>query len=250
MYSVMRRVKETKQPRGGYIKPKDFKVFELDDGKVLFDEENIQAGLIGLAVDYLTRLTMGSSLENTFRISLRGASNVKESGYAKELLNEIHGLDDKSIENTCKLVGFDVAFRSGISGYKPVHTIHPDSYTISNIRTMVERSMTFINNYGPIVKDGFTFEGGYTNIISSGDGDFLTHNTLWDFKVSKKEPTNKHTLQLLIYYLMGLHSIHNEFQEVDKIGIFNPKLNKVYVLEIKDIPSETITEVSKDVIGY
>ncbi|MEM5591945.1 hypothetical protein AAHH67_09775 [Niallia circulans] len=72
MYSVMRRVKETKQPRGGYIKPKDFKVFELNDGKVLFDEENIQAGLIGLAVDYLTRLTMGSSLENTFRISLRG----------------------------------------------------------------------------------------------------------------------------------------------------------------------------------
>ncbi|MEM5591946.1 hypothetical protein AAHH67_09780 [Niallia circulans] len=110
--------------------------------------------------------------------------------------------------------------------------------------------MTFINNYGPIVKDGFTFEGGYTNIISSGDGDFLTRNALWDFKVSKNEPTNKHTLQLLIYYLMGLHSIHDEFQEVDKIGIFNPKLNKVYVREIKDIPSEIITEVSKDVIGY
>lgn len=49
---------------------------------------------------------------------------------------------------------------------------------------------------------------------------------------------------------MGLHSIHDEFQEVDKIGIFNPKLNKVYVREIKDIPSEIITEVSKDVIGY
>ncbi|MEY8345885.1 hypothetical protein [Niallia circulans] len=250
MYSVMRRVKDTKQPRGGYIKPKDFKVFELNDGKVLFDEENIHAVLIGLAVEYLTRFTMGTSLENTFRISLRGASNVKESSYAKELLNEIHGLDDKSIDSTCKLVGFDVAFRSGISGYKPVHTIQPDSSTISNIRIMVERSMTFINNYGPIVKDGFTFEGGYTNIISSGDGDFLTRNTLWDFKVSKNEPTNKHTLQLLIYYLMGIHSIHDEFQEVDKIGIFNPKLNKVYILDIKDIPSETIVEVSKDVIGY
>ena len=48
---------------------------------------------------------------------------------------------------------------------------------------MVLRSLAFIENYGPIIKDGFTFEGGYTDIVSSGDGDYLTENTLWDFKV-------------------------------------------------------------------
>jgi hypothetical protein len=33
--------------------------------------------------------------------------------------------------------------------------------------------------------DGFTFEGGYTDTVSKGDGDLTTADTLWDFKVSK-----------------------------------------------------------------
>ena len=32
----------------------------------------------------------------------------------------------------------------------------------------------------------------YTETVSAGDGDFLTSDTLWDFKVSKSKPTNKH----------------------------------------------------------
>ena len=115
---------------------------------------------------------------------------------------------------------------------------------------MVERSASFLKEFGPIVKDGFTFEGGYTQIVTSGDGDFLTQSTLWDFKVSKKEPTNKYTLQLLMYYLMGSHSIHEEFQSVEELGIFNPRLNKVYLLNINEIPSEVIHRVASEVIGY
>lgn len=250
MVSVTQRLSKVKQPRGGYIKPKDFNTIELNDAIDLYEEENIHSTLMGLAVDYLTRFTMGTSLEKAFKISLRGALRVNESDYAEELLNGISGLDDTSIENACKLVGFDTAFRAGITSYKPVHTIQPDFFTISNIRNMVERSRGFNDNYGPIVKDGFTFEGGYTGLISSGDGDFLTKTTLWDFKVSKKDPTNKNTLQLLIYYLMGVHSIHSEFKQIENLGIFNPRLNKVYLLPISTISSEIINEVNTTVIGY
>ncbi|MEB9970344.1 hypothetical protein P4K82_01870 [Bacillus cereus] len=250
MVSVTQRLSKVKQPRGGYIKPKDFNTIELNDGIDLYEEENIHSTLIGLAVDYLTRFTMGTALEKAFKISLRGALRVNESDYAEELLNGISGLDDTSIENACKLVGFDTAFRAGIASYKPVHTIQPDFFTISNIRTMVERSRGFNDNYGPIVKSGFTFEGGYTELISSGDGDFLTETTLWDFKVSKKDPTSKNTLQLLIYYLMSVHSIHSEFKQIENLGIFNPRLNKVYLLPISTISSEIINEVNTTVIGY
>nr|WP_240519858.1 hypothetical protein [Bacillus thuringiensis] len=147
-------------------------------------------------------------------------------------------------------MGFDTAHRAGIASYKPVEHIQPDFATISNIRNMVKRSRIFNDNFGPIVKDGFTFEGGYTQLISSGDGDFLTETTLWDFKVSKKDPTNKNTLQLLIYYLMGVHSIHSEFEQIEKLGIFNPRLNKVYLLAISAISDEIINDVNTTVIGY
>ena len=79
-----------------------------------------------------------------------------------KLVDAVIGLDDNSIINACKLAGFDVARRAGVAAYRPVETILPDHETISNIRIMVERSASFLKEFGPIVKDGFTFEGGYT----------------------------------------------------------------------------------------
>ncbi len=60
----------------------------------------------------------------------------------------------ESVNNVCKLVGYDVCFRAGIMGYKPVEEINPDSDTIGNIVIMIERSLTFWKEYGPIIKDG------------------------------------------------------------------------------------------------
>jgi len=250
MASVTHRIKEISQPRGGYLKPKEFKVEALNDNAEMYPEENISGSLVGLSVDYLTRYSMGTPLEDAFQVSLWGATKIGELDYALQLLAQISGLDDKSIANACKLTGYDVCFRAGVMWYKPVQDIAPDLATISNIRTMVKRSVAFWKRYGPIVKDGFTFEGGYTEIITSGDGDFLTADTLWDFKVSNKPPTNVNTLQLLVYYIMGQHSIHKEFRNIKKIGFFNPRLGQVYTLDVSSISPEIIRDVSSNVIGY
>lgn len=257
MSSVTRRIKEIKQPRGGYLTPKQFNVYEYNDGIVLNENENIHTSIVGLCVDYLTRFMLGNTVEDAFRISLKGALQLdmingkKQNIYkAKSLADSIKGLDDESIASACQLCGYDVVFRAGVAGYKPVETILPDEDTISNIRIMVNRSLNFIKDYGPIILDGFTFEGGYTETVDAGDGDFLTNDTLWDFKVSKSEIKNQHTLQILMYYLMGIHSIHEVFQDIKKLGIYNPRLNKVYTLEISTIPEEIINEVGDYVIGY
>lgn len=250
MYSVTQKATLVKQPSGGYINPTQFTVTNLNDQTELYKVENINAGLVGLAVDYMTRYLMGTVVENAFKISLLGASVVNQISDAQRLLNTIKGLDDVSITCACKLTGYDVCFRAGIIRFRPVDGIIPDAQTISNIRTMVIRSVEFLKQYGPIIKNGFTFEGGYTNLICAGDGDFLTVDTLWDFKVSNKRPTRINTLQLLMYYLMGMHSKHEEFYSVKQIGIFNARLNNVYLLETSEISKETINEVSKEVIGY
>lgn len=262
MYSVTKRISMIKQPYGGYLNKKQFDIIAIDDGIILNETENIHGSLVGLAVDYLTRFMMGTSVEEAFKISLQGAmcldlflnSVTGKKGIAlknaQKLLKGIKGLDDESISNACKLVGYDVCFRAGIIGYRPVEEINPDFNTIRNIVVMVQRSLVFWERYGPIIKDGFTFEGGYTDIISSGDGDYLTKDTLWDFKVSKDEPKSKYTLQLLVYYLMGCHSIHPEFDKIEKLGIFNPRKNKVYLAKISMISPEVMEKVSREVIGY
>lgn len=138
----------------------------------------------------------GASAQESFEISLRGASNIGEDALAAKLLAEVKGLDDRSITNAIKLTRFDVYYRAGL-GYKPVSEIKPDQATIQNVRTMVERSLHFLEVYGPKLLDGFTFEGGYTDTVSRGDGDLTTADTLWDFKVSKAKVKKEYTLKYL-----------------------------------------------------
>lgn len=49
MVSVTQRIKQIKQPRGGYLPVKTFTVTTLDDGQVLNPEESIAASLVGTA---------------------------------------------------------------------------------------------------------------------------------------------------------------------------------------------------------
>lgn len=250
MYSVTQRIANIKQPRGGYLPARMFQQTQLHDNEVLNEVENVSPNLVGLAVDYLTRFLTGTPLNSAFSISLSGATIIRQEVKARKLLSKITGLDAESIICACKLCGFDVCCRASVSSYKPIEEINPDSDTIYNIKVMVERSIKFFKKYGPVVKEGLTFQGGYTDIISTGDADFMTEDTLWDFKVSKSELKSKYTLQLLVYYVMGMHSIHNDYKKIKNLGLFNPRLNKVYILSIDKIESNLIVEVEKDVIGY
>ena len=71
-----------------------------------------------------------------------------------------------------------------------------------------------------------------------------------DFKVTKSKPTNKHTLQLLMYWIMGQHSGKPEYKNLTNLGIFNPRLNTVYLLDMGNVSAKTIADVEKNVICY
>ena len=83
MSSVTQRIKEIKQPRGGYIKPSQFKLQKIDDEKILNEQENVHASVIGMAVDYLTRFVMGADILEAFKISCKGAK-VAESMFKQK----------------------------------------------------------------------------------------------------------------------------------------------------------------------
>jgi hypothetical protein len=257
MTTVTRRIKEVKQPRGGYINPKAMEVRQLEDGKPTpldHTAENIHASLVGLAVDYLTRLANGAEPRDAFAISLHGASLL---GYAvlARATADVDSLapgrvDAAAISAACRLSGFDVAFRAGPLMYNPNAQTDPDTVTAEHIAVMVERSLAFFREYGPVTLDGFTFPGGYTDTVTSGDGDFLTAETVWDFKVSVTGPTKDHTLQLLMYCLMGQRSGQPQFDAIRHLGVFNPRLNTVYRVALANITAEVVAEVACDVIGY
>ncbi len=276
--SVKGRIDSIKQPRGGYIKPSGFIPIELHDSITLNEEENIHSSIIGMVVDYLTRFALGTDIEDAFRISIQGALMANTFGIndamtvANDLLHRIEGLDDDSIVSACKLVSFDVWKRNIIAARtaKGYSEINPDRATIENVQALINRSIAFFKIVGPIIKDGFTFEpvkpnervyekmiqsgkgtyGGYTPTVETGDGDFLTADTLWDFKVSKTKPTNKQTLQLLMYWIMGQHSGQDIYKGITRLGIFNPRLNTAFLINVSSISSSVIKAVEDEVICY
>ena len=249
MTNVLSRIKQIQQPRGGLINPKELETIKFEDDLVLFPE-CISPMSMGLMIDYLTRWQLSGDKEEAFSISISGGRRVNREVECYELLDNITGLDDNSLLNAYKLTSFDSYARSNY-----VLTIDYDSYsldgpTCDNIRIMVGRSLNFLDNYGPVRAFGFDFEGGYSNVIDSGDGDFLTEDTLWDFKVSIKPPTKDHTLQVMTYYVMGLHSYSSRFDNIHKIGIFNPRLNTAYILDVDQVSQEIIEFIENEVICY
>ena len=275
MASVLNRAKAVKQPRGGFIKLSEFKRTLFQDGRELNESENIHGNVIGLAVDYLSRILIGSAPEDAFFISLEGAKNAENNGIknakkiAANFLSDIKGNDDSSIISACKLVTFDTWFRNPAYAFESTgyEDTNPDPATVENIHILLDRCLSFFKEYGPVTANGFTFGGsdaadeyefescgnpmgGYTFVVSTGDGDFLTSDTLWDMKVSKSAPTSQHTLQLLMYWIMGQHSGKKMFHGIKKIGIFNPRLNVVYQLDISDVSPSVIKEVEDYVICY
>ncbi len=253
MLSVTQRIRTVSQPRGGFLPVNSLEKRYYRDGKTInTTSPSYQAysNIQGMAVDYLTRFMCGFPAEKAFCVSLAGAEKVNDSERAHSILNSVKGLDYDSIIAACKLSGYDVAYRRGPAFYSSVENIYPDRTIIDNIEIMVKRGVKFLLKQGEVKDVGFTFEGGYTHLVSSGDGDFLTSDGLWDFKTSLHDPNSAETLQILMYYAMAVHSQNRAYTHINKIGLFNPLKNILYFIPVEKLQDEVMMEICHDVIGY
>lgn len=256
MPSVTQIVGTAHQPRKGYLPLSKFDAIEITDDRTVVGNYNIHPSIVGLAVDYGTRLMQGAPPREVFDVALRGANLVNANQVAEELISELEknystdeGICSRGIAVICKLSGFDAAFRAGYKAYKPVSEIGPDDQTIADIQTLIARTVEFFEEFGPVVDSGFTFSGGYSDNIDAGDADYLTKDTIWDLKVRKAEPNKNSTLQVLLYYLLSLKSDQAEFKDVTKVGIYNPYLQRAWVVSVLDLDESMLNDVQVNVLG-
>lgn len=249
MVSVTQRIKQVKQPRGGFLPPKIFNVQDLPIVKELNPVENLHPTTIGLVVDYMSRGVLENNFVDAFKISFLGAALQNKEEEALTLLSKITDLSDTSLTAASLLVSYDAMFRAGVESQPLEDRIILDKDTLENLRVMIERTIDFFKKFGPVTATETTFEGAYTDIVSAGDGDFLTKYTIWDMKVSKAKITSAHTLQILMYYLLAKKSKKPMYADVENLGFFNPRLNTVYTLPVKEVSSDILKIVSEDILG-
>lgn len=267
--SVTSRIKSAKQPWGGYLRPRDMAV-ESDSFELYYsiDEEKVAPSIVGMGTDYLTRLFLfPGKPEVAFAISSVGAKIAKEEPAFGRLLEEVRSLaapltkpggtipydDAVSLARLSLIIStFDVYYRSPLSARYPWTEIEPGVEASENAFQMAAWSADKLrlaaagHDYPDTL---ITFNGGYTDLISDGDADYLAGGTLWDMKVSTRPPTSKDTLQLLVYWRMALHS-EEGYGDIHSVGILNPRLWSVYTYELSNLPEDTVRILDKEIIGY
>src|SRR5699024_8151200 len=120
MTSVTGRINEVKQPYGGYLPIRNMTVETYDDGEVLNEKENIAPTLVGLTVDYLTRVVLGENEYEAFEISFRGLSIAERLNMRIETKPTFipNDLSDESIINAVILANYDSIYRAGPIFYR------------------------------------------------------------------------------------------------------------------------------------
>lgn len=278
MGSVSSVARYTKRP-SRFLTLSDFDVELFDDSRAVFDENKEvffvpelysyyydgfpdelpnTASTIGLVVDYMSRFLKTGDKELAFEIPIRGSKGlgVLSQVVASYLLDRITGLNEESIIYASKLVQCDAICRASYQScldreniMKNLDVAMPNEAMVNNTLVFIERTLEFYDKLGDI-SFGFTMPDAYTDIIQAGDGDFMTIDTVFDLKTSKRKPLPAQCLQVLIYYLMGRRSSNDDFKTITKIGFFNPRLNAAYTLKVDQIDPKILNEIDRDVIGY
>lgn len=251
---VWKVARELEQPAGGFLNPHAMSEYELDNNDELYscEMENVSGGEMGMAVDYLTRYQLTGNLNEAFAISLKGAEKIGKLETAEKLLEKIHDLDDESVLAAIELSSFDVVIRNPMAyvngGWNPARNVSDE--TIKNIQIMIKRCLQLFDEYGPVTGYELVFPGAYTDNVSSGDADYMTADTLWDIKTTKADINIDETFQLLLYYLLSQHSELDQYKAIKKVGIYNPRLNKVHIISVDDIDKRILSYINRFVIGY
>ena len=275
MSSVTARIKEVNQPFGGYLQNKLFMSKQFNGNKEVKPLSSKYYSMVqGTMVDNLVRVACGFNKLEVFKLSIGGAmlvdkammgfipnyNGVRAVNSDHKLINGITGLDDDSLHCAFRLVELEGCHRNldnvlKIDVYSLLELCDYSEFNVmaDNVRVMVDRTVKFIGSFGNAPKfSGLTFEGGYTSTVNSGDCDYVIGDTLVDLKCSiSKYMRSDWSLQLVMYYIMGLHSKKSEiFGNVKKLCIFNAVHNKSYTLDINKIDDKTMYIVSKFVLGY
>ena len=248
---VTTRIRLVSQPPEGLLPLSLFDRVGLADRMGLHPRsmETVPPDLAGLYVDYMTRVAMGTPVRVAFHVPLLGARLVGQGEYAESLLSRVTDFSPASARAACLLLDFDAASRRG-----PQYCVRGAWFRMMR-RISISRvwwpgrvpfSTSMVRSCGTVS----TSRAGYTDRITSGSGDFLTADTLWDFKVSSYRPNPMYTLQLLVYWRMGLHSVHDEYRMVRRLGFFNPRRDEVWLLDVDRIDDRLVDWTDHELIGY
>ena len=250
--TVTSRIASIVPPKGGYV-PISLMRETVTDEPMLTVPPTLRTDVVGQCVQYYATLLYTGDTSKATEVSRMGIMRMTEE-QREDYLDLCHRLKTEDDERRrigimYAISSYDELFRSGRFTKGPVGPdIGGDEADV--LLEASKRVVAFMARH-PVTGIEVTFPGAYTDCICAGDADILCEDCLWDVKVSKYLPTRDNLLQVLVYYLMGMHSNErSKYEDVERIGIYNPLLGREDTVELSDISEDVKEEVRRKVIGY
>ena len=277
MVPVTAWTRKVKQPRGGYLPVKSMRVERFDDGRELHPNENLSAGTVGTAVDYLSRVLSGHDAKEVFALPLAGAEKLDKTYFANKYLSEVIMFADDGdicpelIRAGVNLSRFDVVFKTGNAKYLSAlnGAVVIDDETVENIEIMLSRILAFRKRNGlldakAIPVQSIAFPGLTGEDRLCGEIDILGESSLWDCKAMSTKLRATYTAQLLAYYVMlydmgGMRCSEcvrlgglNPITQTDGdflLGFFNPRENAEYSILVSQLDPVMFEKLEADMVN-
>lgn len=228
-------------------------VDELDG--VIYTYRLTEIGFTRYIVVSLSQIMLGSPKEIVFDIPISVAESISKSDYEfiKNKLDKISSIpiNDESIISAYYIAYYFEGHRTiekpGVDAYRNVDISELSTDDIADIRGMILRTVQFFrNNESHLIDFERIYRAESHDLITYIGADFITQNTMWCLKTSKKEPNTREFLQLLTHYISGVFykGDVDTFKDIENIGIYNIRLNKTYTIPLSDIPYEVAYYIS------
>ncbi len=248
MASLIKQIRTSIQPHGGYIPISAFSYKQHSGNTITLCCKNTDENIIRLAVEYLLKIHISENTDKNYLMIETALRDVPCKNRSELIKKFYEGITSQN-PTTATEYAIKLAY---IEAYCKFGTLpknsNPDIEALKDVSAMSERCRSFFGSSINIC--GFDFEGGYSECITSGNGGYLSSDTLWNVTVSDSV-TCFDTLLVLVQYIMGLHSYNSRFlKKIKRLGIYNPRLDAEYTLNISDVAEKVIEDVSKNIIGY
>lgn len=261
------------QPRGGFLPVDSMEVASISDdsdfsAKVekLAKKSTMPDAMMAQCLDYMIKIYVNAVLSfegmnpvhimSTLRSARSGATKANKreefmqafTGLREEMLNRNRPMDYKKVlqllsENS----EYEAVAHAGKvfknSNYKVTKA---DAELFEYISRSSLLHFCLLNHR---TAPNF-FLGTKAKNVAPSACDIATDFVLYELKYTKSEPTSKHTFQLLLYYIVGLHEHTQAFWRIHQLEVVNLRLGKAYIIRTDQITDETIKTIEKDILGY
>lgn len=252
-----------------------------DHGDAIYRGDTLNPQIAGTAVDMAARVGLRSERwpdQALHKIFYRQLDHAVKNGYENEALKNLAQIRSygsvNDIQAIYNMVSYDHLNELPADDQERLRILALSTEDNQQIMTLANRTVQFFKKYDRPLSIGFNLSDYRTSETPAVDGeiDYLGRDGVWDIKTGswhtrfygnapfitdpsdddgyKYPVSRRNLLQVILYYLIGLHC-HDAgvFENMNYLGIYNARYDMGVKIDIDQLPQTMMHDLEVNTLG-